>query len=480
MGILRCGTVFIKVTKSIISIRVLLGILLASMVIGSSIFYTSYMLKQSSTIATSLLFGETYPHLSCHISAIESEDLGSIDSLLGDMSQVQRVSEVELIVNLPASVHIDDADILTRIVGFNPSSKLAYWLGIDNIQELESNEVYLDQRYSTNLSVGEEISISYLMKNGSYSNPFLTNFTIRGFKPILDTISETAYPENDRLNSIVGNSDIPLIMNLFSSEDFLYNQTSVASEKMLLISIDESSISLVNQDELLHEIEILKHDIGLVLGHKFQLHYINNMIKDDVDSLFDIVDQLSFDQYIIWMMLLLSDWFILSILVRFLISDSSTRIGRLRGRGVPSRRIWTSLMVSGISMVGLGSILGTILGTGITSFSQNDSLPKQALYTDFLFLLVLIPILLVIIGISVLWKPSKVISYERHPLFEIPNGGEDSPSRKILLLTRVGIIICIYYIFTAVTGISSKFLIDSFGIGDITTFAFRVPTLRFF
>ncbi|MGY5881295.1 MAG: hypothetical protein RTV31_13665 [Candidatus Thorarchaeota archaeon] len=164
---------------------------MASMVIGSSIFYTSYMLKQSSTFATSLLVGETYPHLSFHISSIESDDLESIDLLLGNISQIPEVSEVELVVNLQASVHID-GNILTRIIGLTPNSRLANWLGIDNIQELEFNEVYLDKGYSADFSVGEEIGISYLMKNGSYSNPLLTNFTIKGFKPILDTISKKA------------------------------------------------------------------------------------------------------------------------------------------------------------------------------------------------------------------------------------------------------------------------------------------------
>ncbi|MGY5881296.1 MAG: hypothetical protein RTV31_13670 [Candidatus Thorarchaeota archaeon] len=233
-------------------------------------------------------------------------------------------------------------------------------------------------------------------------------------------------------------------------------------------------MSLANKDELLHKIEILKNNIQLVLVGKYQLHYTTNWIQDDIDSLFDLVENLSLDQYVIWMMLLLSDWFILAIIVRFLIRDSSIRISRLRTRGVSSRRIWDSLMFSGISMVGFGSILGTLLGSSITSFSQNDSLPKQILYTDFLFLLFVIPLLLIIIAINVLWKPSKFISYEKYPLLEIPNESEERPSRKILLLTRVGMISGIYYLFTAVTGISSRFLIDNFGIGDITTIAIRI------
>jgi len=472
MGRRWSSTAFIQVTKSIVSIRVLLGILFVSMIVGSSIFYTSHMLKQSSTFATSLVFGETYPHLSLRIGSIESDDFESIDSLLGNISQIPQISEVEFVVNLQASVPMGDA-IPTRIVGLTPGSKIAYWLGIDNIQELESNEVYLDKGCSTNFSIGEEIDVSYLMMNGSYFNPLLTNLTIKGFKPILDTISEKAYPENDRLNSIIGNNEIPLIMNLFSSQDILLNQTSVASEKMLLISIGEYSISMANKDELLHEIEILKHNIGLVFVNRYQLHYTLDWISNDIDSLYDIVDALSFDQYIIWMMLLLSDWFILAIIVRFLIRDSSIQINRLRERGIPSRTIWHCLMFSGISMVGIGSILGTISGSIIASFTQNDFMSMQILYTDFLFLLVAIPLLLVVIAISVLWKPSKSISYENYPLFEIPNEIDDTSSRTILLLTRVGIIIGIYYIFTAVTGISSKFLIDTFGINDLTTFVFR-------
>jgi ABC-type lipoprotein release transport system permease subunit len=469
MNIGRRKVSALRIIKSIMATRAIIGILLMTVVMSGTASYTSCMLQESSVSATELLVQETYPHLALNVGASGTEDIGKLESLLHNVSQIPQVSEAELIADSKACAYISGSNSTATIIGLARNSKFAYLLGIDDIQELESNEVYVDQRYSTSFSVGDEISISFLMKNGTYSQPLQTNFTIKGYRRILDSISEKPYPENDRLSSMIGNSNNPFIMNILSSGDIFLNQTAIAVEKFLLLSIDERSTLVMSRGELLRRIENLQYDAKIMLANEYQVNYVTNWIEKDINSLSSTVNQVSLNQYVIWIMLLVSDWFILKIIVLFLIRDSSTRINILRTRGVSSKIIWKGIMFSGIFLVGVGGLLGTVLGTYTSVLSKEYFHFEQFLNSNFVYLLVVMPSLFTAIAMFILWKPAKFVSYEKHYPFETNDTMESNSSRVTIILARSCIIVGTLYLLLGAMGISSNSIFEYFGMGDITT-----------